>query len=78
MLLKKNGKPKEISRKKGIGENTPQETKESVFGAQRRWERVQIEDFEKYSEMMNMLMGPNVEERKQFIMKNVDFSNICE
>lgn len=23
--------------------------------------------------MMNMLMGPNVEERKQFIMKNVDF-----
>ncbi len=78
ILLKKNGKPKEISRKKGIGENTPQETKESVFGAQRRWERVQIEDFEKYSEMMNMLMGPNVEERKQFIMKNVDFSNICE
>lgn len=78
MLLKKNGKPKEISRKKGIGENTPQETKESVFGAQRRWERVKIEDFEKYSEMMNMLMGPNVEERKQFIMKNVDFSNICE
>lgn len=78
MLLKKNGKPKEISRKKGIGENTPQETKESVFGAQRRWERVQIEDFEKYSEMMNMLMGPNVEERKKFIMKNVDFSNICE
>lgn len=78
ILLKKNGKPKEISRKKGIGENTPQETKESVFGAQRRWERVKIEDFEKYSEMMNMLMGPNVEERKQFIMKNVDFSNICE
>lgn len=78
MLLKKNGKPKEISRKKGIGENTPQETKESVFGAQCRWERVQIEDFERYSEMMNMLMGPNVEERKQFIMKNVDFSNICE
>lgn len=78
MLLKKNGKPKEISRKKGIGENTPQETKESVFGAQRRWERIKIEDFEKYSEMMNMLMGPNVEERKQFIMKNVDFSNICE
>lgn len=78
VLLKKNGKPKEISRKKGIGENTPQETKESVFGAQRRWERIKIEDFEKYSEMMNMLMGPNVEERKQFIMKNVDFSNICE
>ena len=40
--------------------------------------KLKIEDFEKYSEMMNMLMGPNVEERKQFIMKNVDFSNICE
>ena len=76
--IKKYGKPKEISRKKGIGENTPQETKDSVFGPQRRWERVQISDFEKYSDMMEKLMGPSVEDRKYFIMKNVDFSNICE
>ncbi|MCI6367018.1 MAG: toprim domain-containing protein [Spirochaetia bacterium] len=76
--IKKYGKPKEISRKKGIGENTPQETKDSVFGSQRRWERVQISDFEEYSDMMEKLMGPSVEDRKYFIMKNVDFSNICE
>lgn len=77
-LIQKYGKPKEISRKKGIGENTPQETEEAVFGAQHRWERINIKDFEEYSNMMNMLMGQEVEERKNFIMTNVDFSNICE
>lgn len=77
-LIKKNGKPKEISRKKGIGENTPIETKESVFGEHRRWERVNISDYSKYANMMERLMGEKVEERRKFIMNNVDFSNICE
>lgn len=77
-LIKKHGSPKEISRKKGIGENTPKETEEAVFGEQKRWERVNISDFEEYSQMMEMLMGPDVDGRKDFIMNNVDFSNICE
>ena len=77
-LIKKYGKPKSIGRKKGIGENTPQETEEAVFGEQRRWERVNIKDFEEYADMMNMLMGPKVDDRRDFIMKNVDFSNISE
>lgn len=77
-LIKKHGTPKEISRKKGIGENTPKETEEAVFGEQKRWERINISDFEKYSAMMEMLMGKDVDERREFIMKNVDFSNICE
>lgn len=77
-FIKKFGRPKEVSRKKGIGENTPSETKESVFGEQKRWERVNIADFEKYSKMINMLMGPDVAPRKDFIMKNVDFSGIFE
>ena len=77
-LIKKYGKPKSIGRKKGIGENTPQETEEAVFGEQRRWERVNIKDFDEYANMMNMLMGPKVDDRRDFIMKNVDFSNISE
>lgn len=77
-IIKERGKPKEIGRKKGIGENSPEETKEAVFGKQKRWEKVCINDFEKYSQMMNKLMGEEVPERRDFIMKNVDFSKICE
>ena len=77
-IIKKYGKPSAISRKKGIGENTPEETAVSVFGEQKRWERVNINNFEEYSAMMEMLMGTKVDERRDFIMSNVDFSNICE
>lgn len=77
-LLKKHGKPNSIGRKKGIGENTVQETKEAVFGEQRRWERVNISDFDKYSQMMYNLMGKEVKNRYDFIMDNIDFSNISE
>lgn len=77
-LIKKYGAPKTIGRKKGIGENTPEETKAAVFGPQKRWERVNIEDYEQYAATLNMLMGKDVDERREFIMKNVDFSNISE
>lgn len=77
-LIEKYGKPKEVSRKKGIGENSPLETEEAVFGKYHRWERINIKDFDDYSKMMNMLMGQEVEERKEFIMQNVDFSGIYE
>lgn len=77
-IIKKHGKPKAVSRKKGIGENKPKETKEAVFGEHKRWERVNIEDFDKYSDFLNMLMGTSVDERRDYIMKNVDFTNIVE
>lgn len=77
-MIKKHGKPKEIGRKKGIGENTPEETKEAVFGAQKRWWQLCPKNNEDFSNLIQMLMGKDVEERKDFIMKNVDFSLIGE
>ena len=77
-LIEKYGKPKELSRKKGIGENSPQETKEAVFGEQKRWYQLSIENAEKFAKHITMLMGKEVEERKQFIMNNIDFSTIGE
>lgn len=77
-LIKKYGKPKELGRKKGIGENTPQETSEAVFGKQKRWFQLTIEDAQMFAESIYMLMGPKVDDRKQFIMDNVDFSIIGE
>lgn len=77
-IIKKNGKPKELYRRKGIGENSNKDTREAVFGEYRRWERVNISDFEDYAATLHMLMGEEVPERKNFIMENVDFANIIE
>lgn len=77
-LIKKYGLPKELSRKKGIGENTPDETKNAVFGEQRRWWQLCPNNHEDFVELINMLMGKEVLERKEYIMKNVDFSMIGE
>lgn len=77
-IIKKNGKPKELYRRKGIGENSNKDTREAVFGEYRRWERVTIGDFEDYAATLHMLMGKEVPERKDFIMENVDFTNIIE
>lgn len=77
-LIKKYGKPKEVGRKKGIGENSPQETAEAVFGAQKRWEQLIINNDEDFHDTIEMLMGKEVDNRRQFIMNNVDFSLIGE
>lgn len=77
-LVQKYGKPKEIGRKKGIGENSPQETAEAVFGNQKRWEQLIINNDKDFHHAINMMMGKEVDERRQFIMDNVDFSLIGE
>lgn len=77
-LIQKYGKPKEVGRKKGIGENSPQETAEAVFGSQKRWEQLIINNDEDFHHAINMMMGKEVDERRQFIMDNVDFSLIGE
>ena len=77
-MIKTYGKPKEIGRKKGIGENSPKETEEAVFGSQKRWYQLTVEDAEVFSRQIEMLMGKEVDERKIFIMENVDFSKVCE
>lgn len=77
-LIQKYGKPKEVGRKKGIGENSPQETAEAVFGSQKRWEQLIINNDEEFHHAINMMMGKEVDGRRQFIMDNVDFSLIGE
>ena len=77
-LIEKYGMPKEIGRKKGIGENSPEETREAVFGEQKRWWQLCPKNDEDFVALINMLMGKEVEERKDYIMKNVDFSMIGE
>lgn len=77
-IIKTHGKPKEIGRKKGIGENTPVETREAVFGNQKRWYQLKIEDASLFASNIQMLMGEDATNRRDFIMKNVDFTIIGE
>lgn len=77
-MIAKYGKPKEQGRKKGIGENSIEETEIAVFGEQKRWWKLCPQNDDDFAELINMLMGPDVEERKEYIMENVDFSNIGE
>lgn len=77
-IIAKYGKPKSIGHKKGIGENTPEETAESVFGEQRHWEQYIVNDYQDFQDLINMLMGKEVKDRREYIMKNVDFSRITE
>ena len=77
-LIKKFGKPKSLGRKKGIGENTPQDTEIAVFGEQKRWWQLKIDNDETFAQLIEMLMGTEVDERKQYIMNNVDFTMIGE
>lgn len=77
-IIAKNGKPISIGHKKGIGENTPEETSVAVFGEQKHWERYTIKDYNDFQTLIQMLMGKDVKERKDYIMQNVDFSRITE
>lgn len=77
-LIKKYGVPKTIGRKKGIGENSPEETEEAVFGLQKRWWQLKIKDKKDFDDLITMLMGQEVEDRREYIMKNIDFSMIGE
>lgn len=77
-LIKKYGKPLSLGRKKGIGENTKEETQEAVFGPQKRWWQLTIENDDDFVALINMLMGKEVSERKDYIMKKVDFTMIGE
>ena len=77
-IIKEYGSPKTIGRKKGIGENSPEETEEAVFGSQKRWWQLRIKDKKDFDDLINMLMGQEVDDRREYIMKNVDFSMIGE
>lgn len=77
-LIQKYGKPRELGRKKGIGENSPDETSQAVFGEHKRWEQLIIKNEKAFKQAIEMMMGLEVSGRKEFIMKNVDFSTIGE
>lgn len=65
------------TRNKGLGEMNPEVAKESMFDP--RYQRLDVLDYsEEAMKTLEDLMGTNVENRRDFIFENVDFSTITE
>ena len=75
-LFQKYGTKCEVSRKKGIGENSVQDNEIAVFGEQKRWERLTVDDWDDFEEKIIMMMGKDTTDRKEFVLQNVDFTHL--
>ena len=65
----------DITRAKGLGELNPEDMEQSMLHPQnRRLEILSMKDVEAAAESLKMLMGVDVELRREFLFENVDFS----
>ena len=65
----------DITRAKGLGELNAEDMEQSMLHpTERRLEVLTMKDAEAAAESIQMLMGPEVEERREFLFENVDFS----
>lgn len=65
----------DITRAKGLGELNPEDMEQSMLHPQnRRLEILSMKDIEAAAESLKMLMGIDVESRREFLFENVDFS----
>ena len=65
----------DITRAKGLGELNPEDMEQSMLHPQnRRLEILSMKDVEAAAESLQMLMGEEVEPRREFLFENVDFS----
>ena len=67
----------EQGRNKGLGEMNSEDMEASMMSkTDRRLEVLTISDAEAAAESLKMLMGPNVDDRRDFLFENVDFNII--
>lgn len=67
----------EIQRNKGLGSLEPEQARESMFNPE--YQRLEVMEYtEEALNLLYELMGEDVEPRRDFIMNNVDFSEIKE
>lgn len=75
--LKKTRSNWEQTRNKGLGEMSPEDMKASMLHpTNRHLDILTVDDYDAFCESINILMGPQVEDRREFLFENVDFSVI--
>ncbi len=75
--LKKTRSNWEQQRNKGLGEMTPTDVKNSMLHPEHRHlDILTVNDYDEFSESIRVLMGTNVNDRREFLFENVDFSII--
>ena len=66
----------EVQRNKGLGSLEPEQARASMFG---EYQRMDVMEYnEEAMNLLYALMGEDVSPRRDFIMQNVDFSEIRE
>ena len=67
----------EVKRNKGLGALKPHQAKRSMFDPE--YQRMDVMEYEESAmDLLYSLMGEDVAPRREFIMKNVDFTEIRE
>lgn len=62
---------------KGIGEMSSQDMKDTMFNEkERRIVIYNVDDFDSFSKLINLLMGNDVPPRRQYIFDNIDFHKL--
>lgn len=67
---------KNYKRNKGLGEMTPQEVADSMFGKYKNWVQLKPSNWTIFSKLIKDLMGTDVDIRRDFLFNKVDFENI--
>lgn len=67
----------EITRYKGIGECSSADFKNTCFNeTEKRIHIYTVDDFKKFEDTLNLLMGPEVPQRRDYIFENLDFHKL--
>lgn len=67
-----------ITRAKGLGEMSPEDFKNTIFSDNGQYVQFTMEDAKSADKYFNMLLGKEIEERRDFIFENIDFASLEE
>lgn len=66
----------DITRLKGLGESQPSDFRATIFSDNPRMIKMTMEDAENAAKYFDILLGNNIEARKEYVFSHVDFENL--